>query len=109
MADFRKLGADRNAVAINKAVGSPGSGPVAIPSVGDVTAGEVVTVTWTVEAPVERTKAVKLSHDRNTVALLAQVALNDRFIVEWSISGRELSATLNNDPSAGDTADFWVF
>jgi hypothetical protein len=109
MVDFRRLGADRNAIAINKSVGEAGTGPQSYPTVGDVTNGEVITVTWTVEDPVERTKMVRLSHDRNTVALLAQVTLDNRFIIEWGISGREFSATLNNNPSAGDTADFWVF
>jgi hypothetical protein len=107
MADFRKLGADRNAIAINKAVGSPGSGPIAIPVVDDVTTGQLFTVSWVTDDTSDTaTVAVGL---RKTVALWAQVSIDNRYIMDVSISGTTLSVVLDSNGADGDTASFWVF
>ena len=110
MGDFRKLGANRNAVAINKAVSTGGSSPITISTVGDVTSGEVVTVDWSFYAPATAsTTATAKVGSRATVALLAGMSVTGRYLVDWSISGGVLSATLNANGAVEDSATFWVF
>lgn len=110
MGDFRKLGANRNAVAINKAVSTGGSSPITIPTIGDSTSGEIVTVDWSFYTPaVASTTATAKVGSRATVALLAGMSVTGRFLVDWSISNGVLSATLDDAGAFDDSATFWVF
>lgn len=97
--DFRKLGTDRNSIAVAKAVGnviSPG-GIV----VGDVVRGEVVTVS--LSASTTGTASVK---DRRVGALPLNQPFDDDQ-VQWDISGTTLTVTLLA-PKTG-AMKFWVF
>jgi hypothetical protein len=99
MVDFRKLGTDRNAVAISKAM-SPGIGTGGIIT-GDITRGEVVSVS--VSDSTTGTASVK---SRRTGALPLNQPFDDDQ-VQWAISGTALTVTLDTDNTG--TMKFWVF
>jgi hypothetical protein len=111
MADFRKLGADRNSIAINKAVGGAITGPVRYPVTGDITTGEIVTVEWLDEPAPDWPSATSTARVglRKTAALLAGYDTGGKDFDGWSLDGQILTVTLDIDGEEGDVADFWVF
>jgi hypothetical protein len=111
MADFRKLGADRNSIAINKAIGGPISGPVRYPVTGDITTGEIVRVEWESSPPLPASTptATVIVGLRKVAALLSSYDTSGKDFDSWSIDGQTLTVTLDADGVDGDVADFWVF
>lgn len=100
---FRRLGSDRNSVAINKAVAEPVNA-VPRPTVGDITNGQAVTLTWT-EATQTVTQRVG---SRAQYAIPTSVVTAGHYLENWSVSNGVLSVSLNTG-SIGDAVSFWVF
>jgi len=111
MKNFRRLGSDRNSVAINKATSPAPTGPVSHPVVGDVTTGSIYTATWHDDpAPDWPNAAASVNVGlRKTVALLASWDGGGRWIRSWSLDGQILTVNLNDNGVEGNYADFWVF
>ena len=98
--DFQKLGSDRFAQNIKRAV----SNPVGTINTGDVSKGTVVTVgpdftgnsTSATVAP-RRTGAIMIARDGDS----------DTFLHSWTITGTTLTVVQNN--AVDTTYTFWVF
>ena len=103
MGDFRKLGTDRNSVAVNAATATP---PYATnPVVGDITKGSVVLVkldgTGAANVPVgvRKTGAVLLG--------TGEAGNIDTFA--WTIVNGALDVTVTGTSVASVTLPFWLF
>ena len=103
--DFRRLGSDRNSIAINRATGSPTTGPISYPVTGDIGNGEIFEI---VVADAETTGEVRVGH-RKIGALLIGLTwqTGDGSRIQWSITDDILSLEQNN--ANDNTYTFWVF
>jgi hypothetical protein len=118
MGDFRKLGADRNSVAVNKAVGNPGIGPVRNPVTGAIANGSVVTAVW--DGSLDPTKQpngtpyganikVVSVPERSTGAIIIGVTgASSQFVQNWWLEGGSLFIYWNA-VTDGNEVSFWVF
>lgn len=100
MADFQKLGLDRIAQNISKAVTKPVGGLVT----GDITKGSVVTVTVT---DGEGTATVSAQRT-GAIPILSQMAAPPANSMQWTIDSTILSVDFNDAAQSG-TVTFWVF